>query len=63
VTTDSRPLSPLLNALGRTDATLCEPEAPVQLHAVWHVLTAFVLFLYGAAVLGPRERARPKIRA
>jgi len=61
--TDSRPRSPLLNALGRTDAPLCEPEAPVQLHAVWHVLTAFVLFLYGAAVLGPRERARPKIRA
>ena len=53
----------LLNALGRTDAPLCEPEAPVQLHAVWHVLTAFVLFLYGTAVLGPREQARPKIRA
>ena len=51
------------NALGRTDAPLCEPEAPVQLHAVWHVLTAFVLFLYGTAVLGPREQARPKIRA
>ena len=53
----------ILNALGRTDAPLCEPEAPVQLHAVWHVLTAFVLFLYGTAVLGPREQARPKIRA
>ena len=53
----------ILNALGRTDAPLCEPETPVQLHAVWHVLTAFVLFLYGTAVLGPREQARPKIRA
>lgn len=53
----------LLNALGRTDAPLCEPENPVQLHAVWHVLTAFVLFLYGTAVLRPREQARPKIRA
>jgi Ceramidase len=53
----------LLNALGRTDAPLCEPESPVQLHAVWHVLTAFVLWLYGTAVLGPREQARPKIRA
>jgi len=52
----------LLNALGRTDAPLCEPETPVQLHAVWHVLTAFVLWLYGTAVLGPREQARPKIR-
>ncbi len=53
----------LLNALGRTDAPLCEPDSPAQLHAVWHVLTAFVLFLYGTAALGPRERARPKIRA
>ncbi len=53
----------LLNGLGRTDAPLCAPESPVQLHAVWHVLTAFVLLLYGTAVLGPREQARPKIRA
>jgi len=52
----------LLNALGRTDAPLCEPESPVQLHALWHVLTAFVLWLYGTAALGPREQARPKIR-
>ena len=53
----------LLNAAGRTDAPLCEPGSPVQLHAVWHVLTAFVLWLYGTAALGPREQARPKIRA
>jgi hypothetical protein len=53
----------LLNALGRTDAPLCEPDSPVQLHALWHVLTAFVLWLYGSAILGPREQARPKIRA
>jgi Ceramidase len=53
----------LLNALGRTDAPLCDPDSVVQLHAVWHVLTAFVLWLYGTAVLGPREQARPKIRA
>jgi hypothetical protein len=53
----------LLNALGRTDAPLCEPDSPVQLHALWHVLTAFVLWLYGTAALGPREQARPKIRA
>jgi hypothetical protein len=53
----------LLNALGRTDASLCEPDSPVQLHALWHVLTAFVLWVYGTAALGPREQARPKIRA
>ncbi len=53
----------LLNALGRTDAPLCDADSPVQLHAVWHVVTAFVLWLYGIAVLEPREQARPKIRA
>ena len=53
----------LLDALGRTDGALCDPDSPVQLHALWHVLTAFVLWLYGTAALGPREQARPKIRA
>ena len=53
----------LLDALGRTDAPLCEPDSPLQLHALWHVLTALVLWLYGTAALGPREQARPKIRA
>ncbi|HMF04052.1 MAG TPA: hypothetical protein VKH17_04500, partial [Acidimicrobiia bacterium] len=53
----------ILNALGRTDAPWCDTDSPVQLHAVWHVTTAFVLWLYGVAVLGAREQARPKIRA
>jgi hypothetical protein len=53
----------ILNALGRTDAPWCDADSPVQLHAVWHVATAFVLWLYGVAVLGAREQARPKIRA
>ena len=52
-----------LNALGRTGAPLCEPDSVVQLHAVWHGLTAVVLWIYGAGVLGPRERARNIIRA
>ena len=52
-----------LNALGRTGGPFCEPDSLVQLHAVWHVATAFVLWLYGVAVLGAREQARPKIRA
>jgi hypothetical protein len=53
----------VLNALGRTDAPLCDPGSLAQLHAVWHVLTAVVLGVYGAGVLGPREQARPIIRA
>ena len=53
----------ILNALGRTDGPLCNADSPVQLHAVWHLATAVVLWLYGVAVLGVREQARPKIRA
>ncbi len=53
----------LLDALGRTGGPLCHADSPVQLHAVWHIATAFVLWLYGVAVLGVREQARPKIRA
>jgi hypothetical protein len=56
-------IAALLNALGRTDGPLCHADSPVQLHAAWHVATAFVLWLYGVAVLGVREQARPKIRA
>jgi Ceramidase len=52
-----------LNALGRTDAPLCDPDSVAQLHGVWHVLTAVVLWIYGAGVLEPREHARPKIPA
>jgi hypothetical protein len=52
-----------LNALGRTDAPLCDPDSLVQLHGVWHVLTAAVLWVYGAGVLEPREQARRIIPA
>ncbi|HZB40628.1 MAG TPA: ceramidase domain-containing protein [Ilumatobacter sp.] len=53
----------VLNGLGRTDAPFCDPDSVVQFHALWHALTAFVLWLYGTAVLGARAQARPKIRA
>lgn len=53
----------VLNGLGRTDGPLCNADSPVQMHAVWHLATAVVLWLYGVAVLGVREHARPKIRA
>lgn len=53
----------VLNALGRTDAPLCDPDSLIQLHALWHVLTAFVLWAYGWTVLGPREQARRIIPA
>jgi Ceramidase len=53
----------VLNALGRTDAPLCDPDSLVQLHGVWHALTAAVLWVYGAGVLEPREHARRIIPA
>jgi hypothetical protein len=52
-----------LNALGRTDAPLCDPHSLAQLHGLWHVLTAAALWVYGAGVLGPREQARRIIPA
>ena len=52
-----------LNAFGRTDAPLCHPDSLVQLHGAWHVLTAAVLWVYGAGVLEPREQARRIIAA
>jgi Ceramidase len=52
-----------LNSLGRTDAPLCDPDSLVQLHGVWHVLTAAVLWVYGAGVLESREQARRIIPA
>jgi ceramidase len=52
-----------LNALGRTAGPLCEPDSLVQLHGVWHVVTAVVLWMYGAGVLEPREHARRIIPA
>jgi hypothetical protein len=42
---------------------LCDPDSLVQLHGVWHVLTAAVLWVYGAGVLEPREQARRIIPA
>jgi len=53
----------VLNALGRTDGPWCNADSRMQLHAFWHVLTAFVLWLYGVTAVGPREQARHKIRA
>jgi Ceramidase len=53
----------VLNALGRTDAPLCDPDSLAQLHGLWHVLTAAALFVYGAGVLEPREQARRIIPA
>jgi hypothetical protein len=52
-----------LNALGRTDAPLCDADSLVQLHGVWHVLTAAILWVYGTGVLEPREQARRIIPA
>jgi len=36
----------LLNVLGRTDALLCDPNGSLQLHGVWHVLTAVAFGLW-----------------
>ena len=37
--------------LGRTSSPLCDPDSPVQLHGVWHLLVALSLAAYGRARL------------
>jgi len=43
--------------LTRTDAPLCRPDALVQGHAVWHVLTAVALGMWGLTALRSDEAA------
>ncbi|KRF37756.1 hypothetical protein ASG94_02220 [Nocardioides sp. Soil805] len=48
--------------LSRTGAPLCDPDAWVQGHAVWHLLTAvsaYCLYRYWASAQEPAERALP----
>jgi hypothetical protein len=48
-----------LNALGRTDAPLCWPRSPIQLHAAWHLLSAAAAGCYGLSMRrdGPADSA------
>ena len=39
----------VLNLVGRTGGPLCRPDALVQGHAAWHVLTAAALWAWGTA--------------
>jgi len=36
----------LANVLGRTDAPLCEADSVLQLHGLWHIMTAVVFGLW-----------------
>lgn len=38
-------------ALSRTGGPLCDPESPIQGHALWHLMTALALALWGMASL------------
>ena len=38
-------------ARGRTSSPLCDPDSPVQLHGLWHLLVALSLAAYGRARL------------
>ena len=43
---------------GRTGGPLCDPDSPLQGHAVWHLLSAAALALWAEAALDQAE-ARP----
>jgi hypothetical protein len=36
----------LANVLGRSEAPLCDPDSVLQLHGLWHIMTAVVLALW-----------------
>jgi hypothetical protein len=38
---------------GGTSSSLCQPESWLQLHGLWHVGTAAVIAMWGAAVWAP----------
>lgn len=40
--------------LGRTDGPLCYPDSVVQLHGVWHALTALAMFVWADRALAVR---------
>ena len=39
-------IAALLNALGSTDGPLCDPDGALQLHGLWHLLTAVAFGLW-----------------
>ena len=46
----------LFNALGRSAAATCEPGSMLQLHALWHILSATALGAYFVAMTVPRDQ-------
>lgn len=46
----------LCNALGRSEVSPCEPEAMLQFHSLWHVLSAIALGAYFVAMTVPRNQ-------
>ena len=45
-----------VNLLGRSGAATCDPQSPVQFHALWHVLSAAALGAYFVATTFPRNQ-------
>ncbi len=46
-----------INVLGRTGAPLCAPAGLYQGHALWHLITAYALALYGTLAFAPSSAA------
>jgi len=46
----------VFNVLGRTETATCDPDALVQFHALWHVLSAAALGAYYVATTVPRDQ-------
>ena len=44
---------------GRTGGPLCDPESPMQWHAVWHALSAAAMALYAYSAIEPHPGHAP----
>jgi hypothetical protein len=49
--------------LGGTSSTFCDPQAIVQLHGLWHVLTAVVFGSWAMILYGDGNRASERSRS
>ncbi|MEE8602685.1 ceramidase [Euzebya tangerina] len=52
-----------LNILGRTGGPVCDPDSLLQLHGVWHLGAALVLWLWGTTILRAEAREGTDVRS
>ncbi len=52
-------IAAVINALGKTGGPWCRPDAWIQPHALWHILSAVAFGSLAAGLFAPTEAGRP----